>query len=225
MQFDRTIGGKRVLNAGSVGWPYEDTDDAYWLLLGPGVEHKKTPYERDLRDYIEKWPTLSRREATEIFERVYVSDRVEVGKVGKSHGLDGAFVVDDASDEPDRFAVGAEVFVGGEPARVVESKRAGGRPVVRLDRHVERGAALEIPREALGPTREGEYYVFQLVGLHVVEEGGRELGRVTSVEPYEANDVLELDSGLLLPMVEECVREIDPERGRIVVAPGFGEPG
>jgi len=72
MQFDRTIGGVRVVNAGSVGWPYEDTDDAYWALLGPGVEHKRTAYERALGDYIEEWPNVSRREVTEFFESLAV---------------------------------------------------------------------------------------------------------------------------------------------------------
>jgi hypothetical protein len=33
--------------------------------------------------------------------------------------------------------------------------------------------------------------------------------------------VLELESGLVLPMVEECVRTVDVEGGRIVIAPGF----
>jgi 16S rRNA processing protein RimM len=65
------------------------------------------------------------------------------------------------------------------------------------------------------------YYVFQLVGLDVVEEGGRRLGAVREVAPGVANDVLELDSGLALPMHEECVREVDLEAGRIVVTPGF----
>ena len=41
------------------------------------------------------------------------------------------------------------------------------------------------------------------------------------VEPGVANDVLELDSGLLLPLVEACVREVDLEARRIVVEPGF----
>jgi signal peptidase I len=41
----------------------------------------------------------------------------------------------------------------------------------------------------------------------------------------EANDVLELDTGLLLPMVEDCIREVDLEGGRILVAPGFADPG
>jgi 16S rRNA processing protein RimM len=154
-----------------------------------------------------------------------VSDRALVGRVGKSHGLDGSFVVEHASDAAERFAVGAELLVDGEPARVVAAKRARGRPVIRLERKVERGAALEVLRESLPTPEDGSYYVFQLVGLEVVEEGGPALGRVADVAPGVANDVLELDSGLALPMVEECVREVDVEAGRIVVAPGYGGPG
>ena len=147
-----------------------------------------------------------------------------MGRVGRPHGLGGAFVVDDASDVPERFAVGATVLAGGEPAQVEESKRAGGRIVIRLDRRVERGTALEVPRTELAPTEEDSYYVYELVGLEVVEEGGRSLGRVRDVAPYAANDVLELDSGALLPMVEDCVLEVDVEGGRILVSAGFADP-
>ena len=149
------------------------------------------------------------------------SDNVFVGRVGKSHGLDGSFVVEDASDVPERFAVGAELLVDGNPARVVAAKRARGRPVIKLDRGASRGAALEVPREFLPPPDDESFYVFQLAGLVVVEEGGRELGRVTDVAPGVANDVLELDTGLALPMVEDCVRRVDLDAGRIVVAAGF----
>jgi len=152
---------------------------------------------------------------------VNAPERVGVGRVGKSHGLDGAFVVEHASDAPERFAVGAELLVDGEPAKIVASKQARGRPVIRLDRRVPRGASLEVQPEALDPPAEDEYYVFQLVGLRVKEEGGATLGTVTDVVPGVANDVLELDTGLLLPMVEDCVREIDLAGGRIVVAAGF----
>jgi putative phosphoesterase len=44
MQFDRTIGGVRVVNAGSVGMPYGQPG-AHWLLLGPTVQFKHTPYD------------------------------------------------------------------------------------------------------------------------------------------------------------------------------------
>jgi 16S rRNA processing protein RimM len=154
-----------------------------------------------------------------------VTGRVVVGRVGKSHGLDGSFVVENASDDPERFAVGAELMVGGEPARVVSTKRARGRPVIRLDRDVPRGAPLEIPREALTTPEEGSYYVFRLVGLGVEEEGGRPLGRVVDIAPGVANDIVELDSGLALPMVEECILEVDLDAGRILVARGYADPG
>jgi 16S rRNA processing protein RimM len=146
---------------------------------------------------------------------------VAVGRVGKPHGLAGAFVVERASDDPGRFAPGARVYAGREPAAVVESKRSGGRLVVRLDRDVPRGTPLELPASELPPAGEGEYYVFELVGLVVVEQGGRTLGRVEDVVPGVANDVLELEGGLALPMVEECVLAVDLEGDRIVIAPGF----
>jgi 16S rRNA processing protein RimM len=108
---------------------------------------------------------------------------------------------------------------------VVASKRgSGGRPVIRLDRDVPRGGELTVRREDLPPTGEGEFYAFELVGLEVEEEGGRPLGRVSEVAPGVANDVLELDSGLALPLVEACIREVDLRGGRIVVAAGFAEP-
>lgn len=44
MQFDRMIGGARVVNAGSVGMPFGEPG-AYWLLLGPDVELRHTPYD------------------------------------------------------------------------------------------------------------------------------------------------------------------------------------
>jgi 16S rRNA processing protein RimM len=148
-------------------------------------------------------------------------DRVVVGRVGRPHGLDGSFVVENASEDPARFAPGATVFAGEDRVRVEAAKRAGNRLVIRLDRAVPRGTSLEILATELPQPEEDSYYVFQLVGLEVVEEGGRLLGRVRGVEPYAANDVLELDSGALLPMVEDCVRKVDLDAGRIVVAPGF----
>jgi len=153
-----------------------------------------------------------------------VTERVAVGRVGRAHGLDGSFVVEGASEDERWFAAGARLLAGGDEAEVVAAKRAGGRPVIRLDRAVPRGTTLEVERSALPPTEEGEFYVFQLVGLEVVEEEGRPLGRVTTVTAGVANDVLELDSGLALPMVEECVRRIDLEARTILVASGFSDP-
>jgi ribosomal 30S subunit maturation factor RimM len=149
---------------------------------------------------------------------------VVVGRVGRSHGLDGFFVVEDASDVAERFRVGAELVVDGEPARVVGARQARGRPVIKLDRRVPRGTTLGIPVSALESTGDDEYYVFQLVGL-TVEEGGERLGMVVDVAPGVADDVLQLDSGVARPMGVDCIRDVDLVSGRILVAPGFRLPG
>ena len=154
------------------------------------------------------------------------SDLVRVGRVGKPHGLDGGFFVEGASERQDVFAQGATLYVEGEPATIVASRRgSGGRPVILLDRQVERGADLAVARATLPSLAdEDEFYVFQLVGLSVEEESGRLLGRVREVLEYPGNDVLELDSGASLPLVEACVQQVDLAGGRIVVAAGFADP-
>ena len=149
-------------------------------------------------------------------------DLVVVGRVGRPHGLDGAFVVEDASADPTRFRVGAAVLVDGETGTVELARRVGkGQLAIRLSRPAERGAALCVPRGTLPVLEVGSFYVADLVGLEVIEEGGRSLGRVTDVIPAPANDALELDSGLLLPLVEPCVLDVDPSAGRVLVARGF----
>jgi ribosomal 30S subunit maturation factor RimM len=63
--------------------------------------------------------------------------------------------------------------------------------------------------------------VTDLVGAEVVDERGVRVGFVRDVLPGPANDALELDTGLLLPLVEDCVREVDLENRRLYLNPGF----
>jgi len=147
--------------------------------------------------------------------------RVAIGKVGRPHGIDGAFFVEQPSDDKRWWQTGARFLAGGLPVEVVAHRTSSGRPVIKLEPPAERGALLEVERADLPATGDDEYYAFELVGLHVVEETGRPLGTVKAVTPGVANDVLELDSGLLLPMVEDCVRRVDVAGRRIEVAEGF----
>ena len=150
------------------------------------------------------------------------TELVRIGKVGRPHGLDGAFVVEEASEDPRRFEVGAEVVVGGERARVTISRRVGGgRSAVKLDRPVERGAELSVRREELPPLPADAYYVVDLIGLQVLDERGDLVGVVRDVHTGPANDALELDTGLLLPLVEDCIREVDIDGRRVLLNPGF----
>jgi 16S rRNA processing protein RimM len=149
--------------------------------------------------------------------------RVQIGRVGRPHGIDGAFFVEQPSGDERWWKTGATFLAGGEPVEVIAHRRASGRPVVKLDRSVERGTALEVERDKLPPTGDDEYYAFELVGLEVAEENGRALGTVKLVTPGIANDVLELDTGVLLPMVEDCIVRVELDAKRITVAEGFAD--
>ena len=147
--------------------------------------------------------------------------RVRIGRVGRPHGIDGAFFVEQPSEDRRWWKTGATFLAGGTPVEVVAHRTSSGRPVIKVEPAVARGTELEVERDELPPTGKDEYYAFDLVGLEVVEENGRVLGTVRAVTPGVANDVLELDDDLLLPMVEDCVREVDLDERRIVVAEGF----
>jgi putative phosphoesterase len=73
VQFDRRIGDVRLVNAGSVGMPYEDEPGAYWALLGPDVELRRTTYEAGdigAAGWPGEWPDAGAQEATEYFEQL-----------------------------------------------------------------------------------------------------------------------------------------------------------
>ena len=48
LQFDRRVAGIRSINAGSVGMPYEGRHGAFWAMLGPEVDLRRTDYPFDL---------------------------------------------------------------------------------------------------------------------------------------------------------------------------------
>ncbi|MFL5927247.1 MAG: metallophosphoesterase family protein [Gaiellaceae bacterium] len=75
VQFDRTVGGVRIVNAGSVGMPYADEPGAYWALLGPEVDLRRTEYDTAATieaiattGFPTEWPQATAKEASEYFE-------------------------------------------------------------------------------------------------------------------------------------------------------------
>jgi hypothetical protein len=71
LQFERFVGDKRVINAGSAGMAYEDEPGAYWALLGPTVELRRscfTPASLVETGYPRPWPTMNRAEARRLLE-------------------------------------------------------------------------------------------------------------------------------------------------------------
>ena len=106
---------------------------------------------------------------------------------------------------------------------MVSRRVGGGRRAIRLDRPVERGAELAVHRSDLPPADPDHFYVFELVGLDVVEDGDGGATRLRAATSYRVWRTTSSSSttGQLVPMVEDCVHEIDVDGGRIVVARGF----
>lgn len=83
-----------------------------------------------------------------------------------------------------------------------------------------RGIEIAVPRDALPPTAEGEYYWADLIGLAVVNLQDEPLGTVSSLLETGANDVLVVQDGAterLLPYVDAVVQSVDLAARRIVV--------
>jgi 16S rRNA processing protein RimM len=88
-----------------------------------------------------------------------------------------------------------------------------------------RGTVLTVPRSALPPLGEGEYYHADLLGLAAVSDAGEPLGTVIAVENFGAGDVLEIErtdgKRFMVPMRAEAVPEWSAER--LVVNSAFAE--
>jgi 16S rRNA processing protein RimM len=152
-----------------------------------------------------------------------------IGKVVAAFGTKGDVRVMPQTDFPEtRFAAGARVFAERMPDgfEIEQVRWMKGQPVLKLagvddrDQAEElRGRYLRVPGEDLAPLEDGEYYLFQIVGLMVETEEGRRLGTVSEVLQTGANDVylVPMPSGgeLLVPAIPDVVQEVDLAAGRL----------
>lgn len=155
-------------------------------------------------------------------------DYVTLASVVKPHGLQGNVWVELNTDFPERLPEWPALEIvgpgGAEHVRVREVKGiVGGRCIVRFEgvedrdqAEAIRGHVLRMKRSEIPALPEGSYYDFQIIGLRVVTTEGRDLGEVREILRTGANDVYETDDALI-PAIEDVVREIDLEGGRIVV--------
>jgi 16S rRNA processing protein RimM len=136
---------------------------------------------------------------------------VTAGRVGKPHGYDGSFYVEDASHP---LELGATVTVGASTHVVARSAGTDERPLVRLegvdDAGALRGQLLLVEAELA----EGEWVASDLTGSAVAGHG-----RVVRVLDGPSCSVLELSDGSLVPFVRDAIRSV--ESGRIEIDEGF----
>jgi 16S rRNA processing protein RimM len=82
------------------------------------------------------------------------------------------------------------------------------------------GSDVLVSQDKLEELSEGEYYWEDIIGLEVLTEDDRKIGRVESIFPTGSNDVYVVSGGereILLPAIDEVIKKIDLEKGIVVV--------
>jgi 16S rRNA processing protein RimM len=182
------------------------------------------------------------------FDGTKTSDRdggsrpVPAGRVGRAHGLDGSFYVTGA--RPRLLAVGTTVRLDGHRVTVVRRAGTDEHPIVRLEEVKDRPAAealrgreLTVELAQAPALEEGEWWAQELTGCEVVD-GERHVGTVIGLMELPSCEALEVRLGasdadgqhrpagssageLLVPMVRDAIRYVDPKCRRIDVNMAF----
>lgn len=160
--------------------------------------------------------------------------RLTVGRLGAPHGVQGEIKLRLLTDEPEHLETIETVYLGDrdEPIGLEGIRFINDGAIVKLgdtdtpeDASKLSGLAVKIAGSDARPLEEGEYFLFQLIGLEAVNEAGDRIGTVTDLIETGAHDVLvigkrpEGGADLLVPNHPEFVPEIDPAGGRVVVRP------
>jgi 16S rRNA processing protein RimM len=154
-----------------------------------------------------------------------LTDLLVVGRVGKAHGLRGEVYVDLVTDRTERLAPGSVLHAGGRLLTVLASKPQQTRWLVQFEGVNDRAAAEALTNTELEaePIADPEaVWVHELIGSRVVERGGTDRGRCVGVLANPAHDILELESGALVPTVfivscADGITTIDPPEGLFAV--------
>lgn len=158
-----------------------------------------------------------------------------IGRIAGTHGVDGDLKMRLLTDHPEHVLTLKQVYLGEsrEPVRLRDARLQPPIAIIHLEgvNTPEDGKALgglpvRIPATDAKPLEEGEYFLFQLVGLQAVNGEGAHLGAVTDLMETGAHDVFVITpegagagDQLLVPNHPQYVLRIAPEEGLIVIEP------
>ena len=160
---------------------------------------------------------------------------LKVGVITSTHGLKGEFKIYPTTDDAKRFKKLSKVYLGEDymPRKItgvrffkqfVIAKFEGFDTVE--DAEAVKGKNLYVERADAVPLGENEYYIADLIGMQVVENG-IVLGQIKDVLETGANDVYIVDSAdygeFMIPAIRQCIRQVDVEQGimQVELLPGL----
>ena len=161
-------------------------------------------------------------------------DIVQIGKILRPHGMNGAVVVRIFADNPRNLNPGVRVTLIPEDSDFSSLTIESVFPYknsyrVEFRELKDRTSAeriskklLGVPRHSLEKLSDNRYYVFDLVGCKVYTVEGEAKGHVDDVVNNPGNDLLNIidnEKSYLIPMVKKFIKSIDLEKGTIIIDP------
>ncbi len=156
---------------------------------------------------------------------------LEVGKIINTHGLRGDVKVVAWTDSPEDFEDIPVVYIkkktGNEKLTVSKIKYQKNNLIVKFkeindinEAEKYKGLIIYADRDDLWELEDGVYYIADLIGLDVYDESGK-IGVIADVFNTGANDIYDVKrdgkKNLLLPVIDDVVKEIDIKNGRVIV--------
>ncbi|WP_325524742.1 ribosome maturation factor RimM [Sporomusa sp.] len=157
------------------------------------------------------------------------TDLITIGKIVAPHGVRGDVRIFPLTDFPDRFHDLKTVFIDDVGQLKLESARPHKKFIllkfaeINTMNDAERlsGKLIKIGREDVVKLPEGQYYIFDIIGLNVFTEEGEQLGVITDVLQPGSNDVYVVEQQgkreLLIPAIKDVVKKIDIAGKQMVV--------
>lgn len=157
---------------------------------------------------------------------------LEVGKIVNTHGLRGEVKVVAWTDAPEVFEDIEYVYLKKkndyERLDVKSIKYQKNNLIIKFSQIADineaekyKNQVIYAERELLGELPEGVYYIADLIGLEVLTEEGEKIGEIADVFNTGSNDIYDVKregkKNLLLPVIDDVVREIDIDNGKVTV--------
>lgn len=158
-----------------------------------------------------------------------MDDQVTLAAIAGAHGIGGEVRLKLFAESAESVARHKQVLVGDRMLTLKSVKAGGGMPIARFAEIGDRSAAealrgqlLTVPRAALPPLEDGEYYHADIIGLPCESRVGEALGTVMAVENFGAGDLLEIEKpDGKRAMVPFRTGIADLSDGKVVVDPVF----
>ncbi len=153
---------------------------------------------------------------------------VSAGTITSTHGIRGEVKVYPTVDDPDRFSSFGKVLLSNGKTEVeaeIENVKYFKNLVIVKFRGIDdindvmkyRRWNILVTREDAADLKEGQYFEVDIIGLKVVTDDDREIGKITEILHTGANDVYTVkgESGkeILIPAIQQCILDVDLENG------------